>query len=132
DSGRYLGLVCSYVAMTGDQRSREPRLAHTVILTLLKGANIHYDPDLVRILVQLLSLYPVGSYVALSNGAIGRVLQNNQKDPRLPIIQIILDTKYRFVSKSTVIETNEDIRVSQAIPYKKIAPLIERLKKTKS
>ena len=132
DFGRYIGLICSYIAMTTDQKFRESQLAHTAILALLKGAKVHYDGELVRLLVQLLSLYPVGSYVALCNGKIGRVFRNNQKNPRMPIVQILFDENYQPISRSTLIQTNNKICVNKPIPYKKMAPLIAKLEKKKS
>ncbi|WGK69718.1 HD domain-containing phosphohydrolase [Candidatus Haliotispira prima] len=132
DFGRYIGLVCSYVAMTTDQQFRESRMAHSALLTLMKGANIHYDAELVKLLVRLLSLYPVGSYVSLNNGAIGRVLRNNERDPRLPLIQVVLDSNRKLIKESTVIQTNDKIRVAQPLSYKGIAPIIAKLQSQQS
>ena len=124
--GRYLGLVCSYVAMISDQKFRQSRLAHTAILTLLKEAKVRYDASLVRLLVQLLSLYPIGSYVMLSNRAIGRVVRSKQQDPRMPIVQVLLGSDHKPIAKTTVLETNQRISIAQPVPYKKIASLIAR------
>ncbi len=129
DFGRYLGLVCSYIAMTTDQKFFESQLAHTAILNLLKGAKVHYDAELVRLLVQLLSLYPVGSYVALNSGKIGRVFRNNQKNPRMPVVQILFDENYQPISRSILIQTNDKIRVNKPIHYKKMAPFLAKLRK---
>ena len=133
DFGRYLGLVSSYVAMTNNQVFRRSQLANTTaILTLIKEAKLYYDNDLVRLLVQVLSLYPVGSYVFLSNGAIGRVLRNSNSDPRLPMVQVLLSPDHQLIKQSTVIQTNNKLRVMQPIAHKKIAPLIARLQKEHS
>ncbi len=124
--GRYLGLVTSYVDMTVEQKFRKSHLPHSVLLTILKGAKVLYDADLVRLLVQLLSLYPVGSYVILSNGATGRVLRNNPQNPRLPVVQLLLGPDQKPVN-GTVIQTNEKIQVARPVSYKKIASVIQKL-----
>ena len=47
-----------------------------------------YDPDLLKIFVKALGVYPPGSFVALSDGSIGLVVETNSKDLLHPLIML--------------------------------------------
>ena len=116
--GCYLGLVCSYVGMTCARKFQSPRLPHVAMTNLLREAKTFYNFQLVRFLLLMLSLYPVGSGVCLSNGTIGKVLRANPKDPRLPVVQILLDAQHGFLEQSIIVQTNEKLQIERPVPYK--------------
>lgn len=47
-----------------------------------------YDPELLRTFVKALGVYPPGSFVALSDGSIGLVIENNSSDLLHPLIML--------------------------------------------
>jgi HD-GYP domain-containing protein (c-di-GMP phosphodiesterase class II) len=47
-----------------------------------------YDPELLQIFVKSLGVYPPGSFVALSDGSIGLVIENNSSDLLHPLIML--------------------------------------------
>ena len=51
------------------------------------------DPDVVRALLKVVSLFPIGSFVALSDGSIARVLRRNRNDYSKPIVLRVEDSE---------------------------------------
>ena len=59
------------------------------MVELLKNQTKQYDELVIKALLYSLSLFPVGSYVFLSNGKIGRVSDVNPENPKCPIVQLV-------------------------------------------
>ena len=121
ESSGYLGMICSYVGMTCARKFQAPRLPHVAMTNLLREAKSSYNLRMVHSLLLLLSLYPLGSGVCLNNGTIGKVLRANPKDPKLPVVQIILDTEGELLEQSIVVQTNDKLQIQRPMPYSIIA-----------
>ena len=48
-----------------------------------------YDELVIKALLYSLSLFPIGSYVFLSDGKVGRVVDVNPENPKHPIVQLV-------------------------------------------
>lgn len=120
DLSCYLSLVCSYIGMTC-RRFQKPSLPYVAMTTLLREARSFHNLGMVHSLLLLLSLYPVSSGVCLNNGTIGKVLRANPKDPKLPVVQILLDAEGELLEQSIIVQTNEQLHIERAVPYSAIA-----------
>ncbi len=75
-----------------------------------------FDPRAVRALLHTISLFPIGSYVTLSNGQLAQVLRANREDFARPKVQIL---DLLGMSASAVIDLREErklIVISTADP----------------
>ncbi|MDR3311513.1 MAG: HD domain-containing protein [Spirochaetaceae bacterium] len=84
--GKILGVICSYEALCTPRPSRLSISPHRAMVEILTGANRLYDPKVANVLLRVLSLYPIGTYVLLSDGRCGQVVEVNPRDPRNPIV----------------------------------------------
>lgn len=90
---RILAVAGSYAALVSKRPYREGKDGHTSLLDLLRGKNTHYDENVLRVLILVVSLYPIGTYVQLVNGSKGVVIEPNLENPRYPLVKIyIADT----------------------------------------
>lgn len=55
---------------------------------MFKNEGAHFDPDLLKLFVKALGVYPPGSFVALSDGSIGLVVETNSSNLLHPIIML--------------------------------------------
>jgi hypothetical protein len=78
------------------------------------------DPQIVRCLLHVLSLFPIGSFVTLSDGSVARVLRRNGNAYAAPILQIVQDSEGNLCGAQApgkIIDLNEsDLKVIQAVP----------------
>jgi HD-GYP domain-containing protein (c-di-GMP phosphodiesterase class II) len=88
---RILAVADSYESMTTKRPFRANREGHAALLELLKGRGVSYDETAVRALIYCLSVYPLGTTVLLSNGAMGRVIRTDPRSPKTPVVQILID-----------------------------------------
>lgn len=82
-------VACSYDAVTTARPFRDARESHEGILDLLRNEGKQYDDLIIKALVFTLSIYPIGSYVLLTNGKRAVVIDTSPDNPRFPIVQIL-------------------------------------------
>lgn len=58
------------------------------IAFLFKSEKGHYDPELLQLFVKAIGVYPPGSFVTLSDGSVGLVVETNSKNLLHPLIML--------------------------------------------
>lgn len=89
---RILGVADVYSALTSPRPQRpalSPYAAMECVVKLARRKDL--DPSIVRALLKVLTLFPIGSYVALSDGRIARVIRRNGDNYTSPIVQVVED-----------------------------------------
>jgi HD-GYP domain-containing protein (c-di-GMP phosphodiesterase class II) len=102
--GKIIAVACSYEAITAKRPHKDARGGYEGITDLLRNEGKRYDDSIIRALVFSLSIYPIGQFVLLSNGAKAQVIDVNPDDPRFPIVQV-LDEKLPD-GQNRIIETS--------------------------
>lgn len=87
--GKILAVACSYEAITSPRHYKEARTLYEATIEMLLNKDKSYDEIVIKALVSAVSLFPIGTYVYLSNGKIAQVTESNPAEPRLPIVEII-------------------------------------------
>ena len=82
----------AYDAMTSP-RTYQPiaYLPHYALRVLWTYRNVWFDPILVKVFIQLLGIYPVGSCLELDSGELGLVIKQNPSFLDLPFVKIVVD-----------------------------------------
>jgi HD-GYP domain-containing protein (c-di-GMP phosphodiesterase class II) len=101
---KIISVACSFEAITANRPYKEARDGFEGIIDLLKNQGQGYDDSVIKALVQALSVYPIGTYVLLSNNQKARVVDANPLSPRFPIVQIVDITGAD--GKNPVVETS--------------------------
>ncbi len=122
--GKILSVVCSYEAISAPRQYKEAKSTHEAMIEMLRNVDKQYDDTLIKILVQNVSLFPIGGYVCLSNGKIGQVVDTNKFDPRTPVVQILGEkTDQGF---PVAIQTdNEKIKITRVLTPEETAEAIK-------
>ncbi len=87
--GKILAVACSYEAITSPRHYKEARSLYEATIEMLLNKDKSYDEIVIKALVTAVSLFPIGTYVYLSNGKIAQVAESNPSEPRLPIVEIV-------------------------------------------
>ncbi len=76
-----------YTAISSHRPYRPAQAPYEAIVTVLRetGSNL-FDRDVIRNLLDCISLFPIGSYVRLSNGQYAKVLRANADQHTKPVI----------------------------------------------
>jgi HD-GYP domain-containing protein (c-di-GMP phosphodiesterase class II) len=89
---RILSVADRYDALVSPRPYRPALTPYSAMECLLRqSASGDVDPEVVRALLMLQSLFPIGSYVSLSDGSVARVLRRNGEKFNQPIVRIVRD-----------------------------------------
>ena len=85
-----LHVADAYCALTALRPYRLPLTPYGAVECLVRNArDKSVDPDVVRMLLHVLSLFPIGSYVLLNDTSTARVLRRNGNHYSAPIVQLV-------------------------------------------
>mgnify|MGYP006266004063 CR=1 FL=1 len=113
---KVVSVTSSYAALVSDRPYRQARDEHASMLELLKGRGDLYDPTVLKALVANISIFPLGSFVELSNGYRGMVVDTSGDSPRAPIVRLMLSPDgERYVDQPHVRTVDEDYRIVRSL-----------------
>ena len=111
---RIISVACAYDAATSNRPYREGKQKHNGMVEFLKNPEKQFDDTVIKALIFSLSLYPVGTFVSLTNNKFAQVIDVNPGDPRYPVV-LVLNAKTPD-GKDLVIRTSESgVRIMKAI-----------------
>lgn len=64
----------------------------------------HFDPVVFQAFVKSLGIYPVGSFVALSSGRLGVVLEQSEKSLLKPVVKVFFSTRSQAYIKPEIVD----------------------------
>lgn len=90
-----IGMADVYEALSHPRSWRRQLHQHDAIKHIMNLKGQEFPPQLVKVMVENLSMYPPGSLVRLSTGEVARVIGVNRGLMMRPIVEIILDSSGR-------------------------------------
>ena len=97
---RILKAADVYDAMTSSRPYHDPYLPSEVLEYIMGRSGMEFDPEVVKVMVQELCVYPVGCEVVLSNGERALVVENHKGYALRPTV--------KFVSNERIIDLTAD------------------------
>lgn len=116
---KILNVADMYVSMTSRRPYRKPIAPYCVMECMLSLARENVvDRDVVRALLQVLTLFPIGSLAELDDGSLVRVLRRNPDNYTEPIVMRLRDRSWRRVDKEhALLDLKSSSRqVDRAVP----------------
>jgi len=122
ESAMIIAVADSYEAMTHNRTYREQLIPHEAVKTLINEAENNYDQEVMKALLEGFSLYPVGSYVRLSNNQIAKVLKVNENMPTRPVVRLVIDQNGKKIStrEEVDLEQTSIIAIKEAVDETKL------------
>ncbi|MCK5578652.1 MAG: HD domain-containing protein [Planctomycetes bacterium] len=112
-----IGLADTFEAMTHPRPYRKKKTVQQTIRELLSVATSQFSKNILKILVKRIGIYPVGSWVELNTGEIGRVIKVNDRLPLRPIVNIFFDTHRKKTAETKVLNlvNNQNIYIKNTL-----------------
>lgn len=98
-AGRIIAVVDAFEAMVSKRPYRSSMIGYTAMRTILSDNARRFDPDVIKVFIRTMGIYPIGSVVLLNSAAIGRVVDVNNAAPLRPRIKVMIDSNGREYSK---------------------------------
>lgn len=89
--GKIIGVAETFDAMTTNKGKSDAVTQSDALRTLYSLAGKHYEANVVKALISLLGMYPMGSLVRLSGGQLAVVMGQNKADLSKPKVIVITD-----------------------------------------
>jgi len=108
--GKILGVVDVYEALTHSRPHREPHPPDEAIRIIAYSMKDHFEASIVEVLkalVKALHFYPVGSFVELGTGEIGRVIRVNARFPLLPVVELLIGSGRKPIEKPKQVDLSK-------------------------
>ena len=86
---RLVSVVDAYDAITSDRVYRQGVQPYEAVEAVVALQGSHFDPEAVRLFLENVQIYPVGTLVELSTGEAGVVAQTNAAMPTRPIVRLL-------------------------------------------
>ncbi len=109
---RIVAVACSFDGITAERPFKDSLDGHHGIIDLLKNNRNRYDENVLKALIFSISLYPVGTYVLLTNKAKGVVVKTNPQNPKCPVVKILVDKNGVQLAEPVLIQTSEQAGTS--------------------
>lgn len=88
---RIAAVADAFVALISPRPYRQAMLPYYAVERIVRGCqNGLFDPDVVRGLLYTTSLFPIGSFVELSDGRVGKVVRSNRVEYTRPVVELWL------------------------------------------
>jgi HD-GYP domain-containing protein (c-di-GMP phosphodiesterase class II) len=86
---KIVALADVYEALTHQRPYRKAYQPHEAIKEIISTDKNLFDSNLIKVLINRLGFYPVGSWVELNTGEIGKVISSTEDMPLRPVVNII-------------------------------------------
>ena len=90
-AARIVAVADSYIAMINNRPHRGPIIGYSAMKSVLNDNGRHFDPKILKVFLESMGIYPIGSIVQLNNSAIGRVVETHMEAPLRPAVELIID-----------------------------------------
>jgi HD-GYP domain-containing protein (c-di-GMP phosphodiesterase class II) len=94
-NARIITVVDAFEAMVSKRPYRNSMIGYAAMRTILSDNARRFDPDILKIFIRTMGIYPIGSIVLLNNSCIGRVVDVNSSSPLRPQVKIMIDQNGR-------------------------------------
>jgi HD-GYP domain-containing protein (c-di-GMP phosphodiesterase class II) len=90
-NARIVSVADAYEAMISKRPYRNSMIGYHAMKSLLSDNGRRFDPDILKVFIQSMGIYPLGSIVLLSDSSIGSVIDTNTESPLRPKVKILVD-----------------------------------------
>ena len=104
---KIIGLVDTYEAMTHNRSYREGMSAHKTMKVLINTLKDNFDHDAIKLLIDKMSIYPIGSIVRLDTEEVARVVSVRPGSPLRPVVMVLKNAFGQPVKKRIVIDLSK-------------------------
>lgn len=109
--GKLISVASSYCAAVSKRPFRDNVDGHAGMLALIKEKGRKYDEKVLRVLLLTLTVYPLGTYIKMTDGSIGVVNETNSAEPKFPILKMLFDANGTYYADAPILHTGEDDEV---------------------
>jgi len=119
---RIIAVADTYIALVNNRPYRNYVIGYNAMKAILSDNGTHFDPEIIKIFLKTIGIYPIGSMVKLSDQSIGRVVGINSKAPLRPQIVLLHNAFGKMVDNKIEIDLlqQQDLFIIKAMDPKQL------------
>ena len=90
-NAKIIAVACTYEAISSPRSYKDEKSTFDALLELLQNREHAYDGSVIKALLYTVSLYPIGTFVYLSNRKVAEVIDTNPDNPKTPVVQLLTE-----------------------------------------
>ena len=90
-NAKIIAVACTYEAISSPRSYKDEKSTFDALLEMLQNREHAYDGSVIKALLYTVSLYPIGTFVYLSNRKIAEVIDTNPDNPKTPVVQLLTE-----------------------------------------
>lgn len=111
------GVADAYIALVSPRPHRPGMLPYKAMERMLKQVQEGlFDPLAFRALLNTVSLFPIGSFVELSDGRVGKVIRSNGEAYHRPIVSVWKKGQIHTLPDVVDLKEEVDVKISRTLP----------------
>ncbi len=91
--GQMSAIVDVYDAITSDRPYRKAMSPAAAVQKLFEWSKHHFDPEMTKVFVKSVGIYPIGTLVRLESGRLGVVIEQCDTQLLTPVVRVMYDGK---------------------------------------
>jgi len=127
---KIISVACSYEAISSPRTYRDERTTFDALLEMIQNKEHAYDDSVLKALLYTVSLYPIGTYVYLSNRKIAVVVDSNHANPKCPVVQLLSEKETDGSPKT--IQTDENLNILRVLSKKEKEDILKIVEQKES
>jgi HD-GYP domain-containing protein (c-di-GMP phosphodiesterase class II) len=133
---RIVAVVDAFEAMVSKRPYRNSMIGYAAMRAILSDNGRRFDPDILKVFIRTMGIYPIGSVVLLKDGRIGRVVDVNRAAPLRPSVKIMIDQNGREFQRDEGDVVNlaeeKDLFIARAVDPKELSRRGEQAQTTEN
>jgi HD-GYP domain-containing protein (c-di-GMP phosphodiesterase class II) len=123
-SARVVAVADAYIAMINNRPHRNSMIGYSAMKNVLNDNGRHFDPKILKVFLESMGIYPIGSIVQLNNSAIGRVVETHTEAPLRPVVELIIDEYGNTLGEREAVDLliKKGAFIVKAVDPKSLAP----------
>lgn len=121
--GRIASITDCYDALTSSRvYNRTPFIPDRALFFMMKKSGTAFDPIMLKIFINVVGIYPVGTLVLLNTNELGLVVKasTNPHTIQRPVIKIVSDSEGNEIAGDTIdLSYHENISIKHSIDHRK-------------
>lgn len=97
-----------YDALTSDAAYRRAMPVYEAVAIITKAGGSCFDSELVKVFVDNIAIYPIGSIVRLNNNQVGVVVDISREAKSKPVVRILFDEQKQPMTRLTELDLSKN------------------------
>ena len=106
-----IAIVDVYESLTHMRSYRQRFMPHEVLKAIILASEKVFNPGIVKKIIEIFSIYPLGSFVRLNTEEVAQVVRINKDFPLRPQVDILIDSRGKRLKEKKAVDLSSHLNL---------------------